>query len=71
MSITLDYDTDAGKLGMAFALLRVQRRGGLSQEEKTEIHALFDELKSWTPERRVAAADAYQKLTNERVGERL
>lgn len=62
MSQTLDYSTDAGKLGMAFTLLRVERKGGLSPEEKIELHALFDELKSWTPERRIVAATQYDKL---------
>lgn len=60
----IDYNTDAGKLGMGFVLLRLERKGELSPAEKTELQAIFAELKSWTPERRIAAAEKYDKLVN-------
>ena len=66
MSQTLDYDTDHGKLGMVFTLLRVKRRGGLSLEETEELHGLVDLMETWTPERRLAAANLWEKSRDRR-----
>jgi len=52
MSTILDYNTDAGKLGMAFVLLRLERKGELSTQERQELDALSVEFKAWTPKRR-------------------
>jgi hypothetical protein len=61
MAQTLDYDTDHGKLGMVFVLLRLKRREGLSKEETEELLGLMDLMEIWTPERRLAAANLWEK----------